>query len=101
MEASFAPYVAVDKYEEIELTLWTSGMHNIRSAACSLRNRYVLLHTTSGVLRFESLGKADLSDYMGLTLKKAEDTHPLYMMITQLPTGKCRVRFISFMCLYN
>ena len=90
MVQCFAPYkyCAVDKYNVIEAQVWEMGRNNIRSCAASLRSRYVLLHTTSGILRFESLEKAELLDNLMLTLKKPQDPHLIQLMITQLPTGK-------------
>jgi hypothetical protein len=47
-----------------------------------------MLHTTSGILRCESIYRGELDNFLDLTLKKKEDPHPLTLMITQLPTGK-------------
>jgi hypothetical protein len=88
LEAEFAPYAAVDKYDEIEHELWMRGKQSHRSAGAWLRHRYILLHTTSGILRAESIYSAELSDFLGLTIKKFEDPHPLFLMITQLAQGK-------------
>jgi hypothetical protein len=88
LEAEFAPYSAVDKYDKIEHELWMRGKSNHRSAGTWLRHRYILLHSTSGILRCESIYRAELSDFLGLTLKKKEDPHPLFLMITQLAQGK-------------
>ena len=63
-------------------------MRSLRSAVTELRNRYVLLHTTSGILRFESLEKACLSDFLGIIIEKKDDVHPLFVMITHVFTGK-------------
>ena len=88
MEADFSPYTAVTRLEDLESKTWEQGYPSVRSAAAALRNRYVFLHTTSGVLRYESLARADLSDYMSLYVEKPEDLHPIMVMITQLPFGK-------------
>jgi hypothetical protein len=88
LEAEFAPYAAVDKYDKIEHEMWIRGKHSHRSAGTWLRHRYCLLHTTSGILRCESMYGAELSDFLGLWIKKAEDPHPLFLMITQLALGK-------------
>lgn len=97
LEAEFAPYTAIDKYGRIEQELWTRGASNFRSAGTWLRHRYILLHTTSGILRCESIYRAELSDFMGLTMKKKEDPHPLFLMITQIGQGKfTKVYFNAF-----
>jgi hypothetical protein len=88
LEAEFAPYIAVEQYDKIEEDLWKRGDTNIRSACAWLRHRFCLLYTTSGILRCESLYRAELSDFLGLVMKKPEDVHPLYLMISQIPQGK-------------
>jgi hypothetical protein len=88
LEAEFAPYAAVDKLDELEHELWKRGRVSHRSAGTWLRHRYIMLHTTSGILRAESIYRAELSDFLALTLKKKEDPHTLTLMITQLPSGK-------------
>ena len=88
LEAEFAPYAAVDKYDKLEHELWDRGRGSHRSAGTWLRHRYCMLHTTSGILRCESIYRAELSNFLSLTLQKKEDPHPLTLMITQLPAGK-------------
>jgi hypothetical protein len=88
LEAEFAPYTAVMQYDQIEEVLWKKGDTNIRSACAWLRHRFCLLYSTSGILRCESLYRAELSDFLGLDMKKPEDVHPLFLMISQIPQGK-------------
>jgi hypothetical protein len=88
LEAEFAPYTAVMQYDEIEEVCWKKGDTNIRSACAWLRHRFCLLYTTSGILRCESLYRAELSDFLGLEMKKPEDVHSLFLMISQIPQGK-------------
>jgi hypothetical protein len=91
MQAEFAPYAAVERFDDIEEELWTRGQYTTRSAGAWLRHRYICLHTTSGILRSESIHRAELSDFLPLKLKKPGDPHPLFLMITQLAFGKlCR-----------
>lgn len=85
---ALSPFTIVHRYPEIENQLFHKGMGNMRTAVTQLRNRYVLTHTTSGILRFESLEKARLSDFMCLIIEKEEDVHPLLVMVTQVFTGK-------------
>ena len=47
MKACFALYVAVNKYEQIEGILWTSGTHNLCSAA--LHHNFLVTTTTSNL----------------------------------------------------
>jgi hypothetical protein len=89
LQAEFAPYTAVDRYDEIEEVLWTRGQYTTRSAGAWLRHRYICLHTTSGILRSESVHRAELSDFLPLQIQKPDDPHALFLMITQLAFGKC------------
>jgi hypothetical protein len=83
----FAGYHAVDRFDEIEGEFWRLSFANIRSAFPYIRYRMLFLYTTSGILRFESLTKAELSDFQGLIVKKETDIDPLYVMISQIPEG--------------
>lgn len=84
---SLSPFTIVHRYPEIEEKLYQQGMSNMRIAVAQLRNRYVLTHTTCGILRFETLEKACLSDFLCIIVKKEEDVHPLLVMVTQVFTG--------------
>ena len=46
------------------------------------------MHTTSGILRYESLYKGELSDFLCFNVQKPEDPHEVFLMITQLAFGK-------------
>ena len=90
LEAEFAPYAAVDKLDKLEHELWDRGRVSHRSAFW-LRHRYCLLHTTSGILRCESIYRAELSNFFGFNATKKEGPHPVTLMITQLPAGKSKL----------
>ena len=99
---TLSPFTIVTRYPEIENKLYHQGMGNTRSAVTQLRNRYVLTHTTCGILRFESLEKACLSDFLCAYIKKEDDVHPLLVMITQVFTGKiltCGFIFMTVICM--
>lgn len=85
---ALSPFAIVHRYPEIENKLFHQGMDNVRTAVTQLRNRYVLTHTTAGILRFETLEKACLSDFLCLKIKKPEDVHELLIMVTQVFIGK-------------
>ena len=84
----FTPYQAVEQFDVIENEMWDRAKRNTRSTGSWLRNRYVFLHTTAGILRCESLYRAELSDFVGIYVKKETDVHPIFIMITQIPEGK-------------
>lgn len=87
VESEFGPYKAVERYSEIEQELWLRSTEKSKMTTW-LRNRFVFLYSLSGILRAESLYRAELSDFLGICVKKVEDVHPLYVMITQVPEGK-------------
>ena len=62
----FAPYIIVKSYPKIEQLIWDDSCSSVarRSICASLRHRYCLLHLTSGILRCESLYRAELSDFI-------------------------------------
>jgi hypothetical protein len=88
LDHEFAPYQAIEDFPRIEEALWEKGAANYRSAYAYLRHRFCLLFSTSGILRCESLYKAELSDFLGLSYKQETDVHKFYMMIMQISTGK-------------
>ena len=82
----FGPYQAVERMDEIEETMWFKST-KLQGTGNWFRNRFVFLYTTAGILRSESLFRAELSDFLSIRIKKAEDVHPLMLMITQIPEG--------------
>ena len=90
VSGEFAPFSIVERYNEIELEMWKdSAAPSIRQIATNLRHRYCLLHLTSGILRCESLYRAELSDFVGLNPPKQDsDVHQVFIMINQIAAGK-------------
>jgi hypothetical protein len=88
LDHEFAPYQAIADFPKIEEAFWEKGALNYRSAYAYLRHRFCLLFSTSGILRCESLYKAELSDFLGLSYKQETDVHAFFMMIMQISTGK-------------
>lgn len=91
VDSTFQPYLMVDKYNEIEEELWNDSVKGTtrRSVCAGLRHHYNLLHSTSGILRFESITKAEISDFQGFYVpKKDTDVHPMFLMINQIAQGK-------------
>jgi hypothetical protein len=92
LDSNFAPYTLLDSLPRIERATWDKGVSDHSRGFCStlaaLRNRYVFLQTFTGILRCESIMKAELSDLVYLTLKKDQDPHPMQFLILQIATGK-------------
>lgn len=90
MNHTFAPYTMVSSFGDIEERFWNSSSFGGTRYMCpGLRNRYCFLHTTSGILRCESLYRAELSDFCGIIVPPNDkDIHQMYIMVNQIPEGK-------------
>jgi hypothetical protein len=89
VDHEMTPYTIVEEYPNIEAEMWNRcNTPNTRSTFAWLRHRFCLLFSTSGILRCESLYKAELSDLLGLRMKKETDPHQLMVMIMQIPSGE-------------
>lgn len=90
LSSEFAPFLLVERYNDIEAELWNdSNVPCWRNVCANLRHRYCLLYLTSGILRCESLHRAELSDFLCFKLNRADkDHHPMLLMINQIPKGK-------------
>jgi hypothetical protein len=87
----FAPYQIVEKYQDIETEFWNDAVRATSQCCLNsrLHHRCCLLYLTSAVLRTESLYKADLSDFFGLSPpKKDVDVHQPWILINQIVEGK-------------
>jgi Centromere DNA-binding protein complex CBF3 subunit, domain 2 len=89
--AEFAPYTIVERYPDIEKELWNDSAKAVgpRQVCCQLRHRYCSQHTASGILRSESLHRAEFSDFLMIRAPKTEsDVHALDIMVNQIAIGK-------------
>jgi hypothetical protein len=90
VDGEFAPYMIVEHYGDIESQMWNdANVKGSRSVNCALRHRYCMLHLTSGILRCESVYRAEFSDFLGIHVPKQDtDVHQPYLMINQIGIGK-------------
>ena len=91
VNGEFTPFQFVERFPDIENELWKDSFlySGHRSIAKGLRNRYVFLHLTSGILRCESLHRAELSDFCAVNVPSNErDAHRMFVMVNQIPFGK-------------
>jgi hypothetical protein len=90
-DTEFANYKMVEQYGHIESELWQLCLDatTARISFANLRNRYQFLHLTSGILRAESLFKAELSDFHGLwATENHYDIHKMFIMVNRIAEGK-------------
>ena len=91
----FAPYLAVERYPDIEKEMWDRGETGQRFAFSWMRNRMCLLFTTSAILRCESLFRAELSDFLSLRFKAPKDVHPMHAIVMQIMKGESLIDFCA------
>jgi hypothetical protein len=84
----FAPYLAVERYPDMEKHMWGKGDGSQRFAFSWLRNRMCLLFSTSAILRCESLFRAELSDFVSIKFKAPKDVHAMHAVIMQIMKGE-------------
>jgi hypothetical protein len=65
----FAPYLACERYPEIEADMWQRGTGNIQGAFAWLCTCMCSLFMACAILRCESLLRAELSDFVGIANK--------------------------------
>ena len=64
LDHELSPHAIVEECPNVEAEMWERGNgSNCRSALAWLRHRFCLLFSASGILRCESLCKAELSDF--------------------------------------
>ena len=79
-----APMEAVQHISAIEESFFHNGISKTggnRVIHAALRDRFTFLATMCGLLRGETLFKAELSDVFRIIVKKDEDPHPLFVMM--------------------
>ena len=84
MDTSSAPMKAVQHIGSIEASFFTNGISTssgIRVIHANLRDWFTFLATMCGLLRGETLFKAELSDVFRVLVQKEDDPHPLFVMI--------------------
>jgi hypothetical protein len=91
LSSDFSPFAAVAQYDRIEAELLSDSQkaRGWREQTANMRHRYCLLHLTSGILRCESLYRAELSDLMSVTIpQRSHDVHPMFVMCNPFAAGK-------------
>jgi hypothetical protein len=90
VDHEITPYQGVTEIPRMEQLMFDKGADCIRSAHAWSRHRFIFLATTCGILRYESLDKAELSDTLTVEVQNASDPHPLTIAIMQIATGKSK-----------
>ena len=88
VDGSLNPYLLIEKVPLIEEELFSKKPRNEGGIAACMRNRFHFLLTLSGILRSESLDKADLSDFSTFKAKAEGEPHPYEVLILTFTQGK-------------
>ena len=91
-----SPMLAVQHVFNLEDFFYQMGVSDMTKARppsnkavhSSLRHRFIFLFTVNGLLRGESVFKAELSDLFNLSVKRKDDIHDLSILMLQMATGK-------------
>jgi Centromere DNA-binding protein complex CBF3 subunit, domain 2 len=86
IESSFMPFTLVQEVGPMERLLFRIN-DDSEQAIGSLRDRFMLLMTTFGILRGESLIKCELSDLCDVVLDN-QGVHDIHILVIRIMTGK-------------
>ena len=86
----YQPFKMIGEVPKIEEWLWNNANCTASFGASSLRNRFQFLATLCGVLRSESLFKADLSDLCDIIIDSevSKEPSPYHIVVLQIGEGK-------------
>jgi len=88
-DAHMAPFFYIQWLPHIELYFFSKGVTAQRNSIFSaLRNTFTFKFTLAGVLRGESLERADLSDLCDYFWKGKQDPHHIHILIMSICQGK-------------
>ena len=88
INGEFKPYSLYSEIPRMERFMWKYGSGTAVFGASALRDRFQFLMTLSGVLRSESLYKADLADLCDFKYKQSRERDPYHILILRVSTGK-------------
>lgn len=96
LTGEFAPYTSVSEIPRLEFGLFSRNSNSSLRSLPSLRDRYALLQTISGILRGESLIRADLSDLCDLMHKPSSQAFPIHIVVMRIAQGKTNANRILY-----
>ncbi len=88
LTCEFSPYACVSEVPSIEKVLFDHHGATQVYGISALRDRFCFNMTTSGILRGESLFKADLSDLCDLIHKDTTNGQEVHIMVMRIAIGK-------------
>ena len=88
MTSDFEPFRVLTDIPKLETYMWNENREKRIYGASSLRDRFQLLFSLSGVLRSDSIYKADLSDFLDFKFKQKNEPHPYHIGILRVGEGK-------------
>jgi len=97
LTGEFSPYTSVNEIPRLEQGLFDRSKNSLLRSLPSLRDRYALLQTISGILRGESMIKADLSDLCDLMHNHSSRTaYPIHIVVMRIAQGKVNANKVLY-----
>jgi hypothetical protein len=96
LTGEFSPYTSVSEIPRLERGLFERNKTSSLRSLSSLRDRYALLQTISGILRGESMIKADLSDLCDLVHNHSSQSYPIHILVMRIAQGKVNANKILY-----
>ena len=84
----FEPYRTLGDLPKLESFIWNERKGTRLYGTSALRDRFQLLFSLSGVLRSDSIYKADLSDLLDFKFKQKNEPDPYHICILRVGEGK-------------
>ena len=94
--SDFEPYRVLSDIPKIEEYIWNENKNKKVSGSSGLRDRFQLLFSLSGVLRSDSIYKADLSDLLDFKFKQKNEPDPYHICILRVGEGKTVINKCQF-----
>ena len=88
MTSDFEPFRVLTDIPKLETYMWNDNREKRIYGASALRDHFQLLFSLSGVLRSDSIYKADLSDLLDFKFKQKNEPDPYHICILRVGEGK-------------
>ncbi len=96
LTGEFSPYTRVNEIPRLEQGLFEKNKNSSLCSLSTLRDQYALLQAISGILRGQSMIKADLPDLCDLMHQHSSQTYPIHILVMRIAQGKVNANKILY-----
>ena len=96
MTSDFEPYRTLTDIPKLEEFIWNENKGKKIYGTSGLRDRFQLLFSLSGVLRSDSIYKADLADLLDFKFQQKNEPDPYHICILRVGEGKTVLKKCQF-----